>query len=60
MEAEIIQNAFFFFYILKITFLELYMYNRTSQVMIVVKNLPAKAGDARDGVQSVSREDPLE
>ena len=59
MEVEIIQNAFFFFYLFKVTFLELYIYNRTSQVTLVVKNLPAKANNARDGVQSVSREDPL-
>ena len=60
MEPKIIQNAFFFFYLFKVTFLELYIYNRTSQVMLVVKNLPVKAGDPRDGVQSMSREDPLE
>ena len=26
----------------------------------VLQNLPAKAGDTRDGVRSLSREDPLE
>ena len=32
-----------------------------SQVALVVKNLPANAGDVRDGVQSlVQEEDPLE
>ena len=30
-----------------------------SQVVLVVKNLPAKAGDLRDVVQSLGREDPL-
>jgi len=52
MEPKIFQNAFFFFYLFKVTFLELYIYNRTSQVMLVVKNLPAKAGDARDGASN--------
>ena len=31
-----------------------------SQVAIAVKNPPASAGDIRDQVQSLSREDPLE
>ena len=30
-----------------------------SQVALVVKNLPAKAGDIRDAAQSLGREDPL-
>ena len=30
-----------------------------SQVALVVKNLPAKAGDIRDAVQSLGWEDPL-
>ena len=29
-------------------------------MVLVVKNLPAKAGDIRDAVQSLGREDPLE
>ena len=31
-----------------------------SQVALVVKNLPVKAGDIKDAVQSLDREDPLE
>ena len=30
-----------------------------SQVVLVVKNLPAKAGDTRDAVRSLSQENPL-
>ena len=30
-----------------------------SQVVLVVKNPPANAGDIKDTVQSLSREDPL-
>ena len=37
-------------------FTELYKHNRASQVVLVVKNLPANAGDIRD-VQSLGRED---
>ena len=33
---------------------------RASQVALVVKNLPANAGDVRDQVQSLDWEDPLE
>ena len=31
-----------------------------SQVVLVVKNLPANPGDIRDMVQSLGQEDPLE
>ena len=31
-----------------------------SQIALAVKNLPAKAGDVRDGVQSLGREEPLQ
>ena len=31
-----------------------------SQVALVVKNLPANAGDIRDEIQSLGWEDPLE
>ena len=31
-----------------------------SQLVLVVKNLPANAGDTRDSVPSLGREDPLE
>ena len=31
-----------------------------SQVMLAVKNLPASAGDVKDQVRSLGREDPLE
>ena len=34
--------------------------DRASQVVPVVKNLPASAGDLRDGVRSPGQEDPLE
>ena len=34
--------------------------NRASQVALVVRNLPANAGDVRDAGQSLGREDPLE
>ena len=33
--------------------------DRASQVVPVVKNLPASAGDLRDGVRSPGQEDPL-
>ena len=33
---------------------------RASQVVLMVKNLPANAGPIRDGVPSLGREDPLE
>ena len=33
---------------------------RTFQVALVVKNLPARAGDIRDVIQSLGQEDPLE
>ena len=33
---------------------------RATQVALVVKNLPANAGDARVWVQSLGRQDPLE
>ena len=33
---------------------------RVSQVALVVKNLPANAGDTRDAVLILSLEDPLE
>ena len=33
---------------------------RASQMVLVVKNQPANAGEIRDWVQSLSREDPLE
>ena len=31
-----------------------------SQVVLVVKNLPADAGDIREAVRSLRKEDPLE
>ena len=31
-----------------------------AQVMLVVKNPPANAGDVRDGIQSLGQEEPLE
>ena len=34
--------------------------NEASHVALVVKNLPAKAGDIRDAVWSLGLEDPLE
>ena len=37
-----------------------YPYSRASQVVLVVKNLPANAGDMRDAIQSLGWEDPLE
>ena len=33
---------------------------RASQVVQLMKNLPANAGDTRDGGLTLSREDPLE
>ena len=36
-----------------------YIY-RASQVALVVKNLPANAGDARVWIQSLGQKDPLE
>ena len=33
---------------------------RASQVVLVVKNLPANAGHTRDTVQSLGQEDPME
>ena len=33
---------------------------RASQVALMAKNLPANAGDIRDAVRSLGREDPLE
>ena len=33
---------------------------RTPQVVLVVKNPPAIAGDGRDVIQSLGQEDPLE
>ena len=37
------------------------MHNKlASQVALMVKNLPANAGDARDAIQSLGQEDPLE
>ena len=38
----------------------LYNHNWTSQVVLVVKNPPASAGDTGDAGQSLGREDPLE
>ena len=38
----------------------LYEQIRASQVALVVKNLPANAGDIRDSVRSLGQEDPLE
>ena len=47
-------NDFFFFHF------SLYLYLRASQVVLVVKKPPANAGDIRDQLQSLGREDPLE
>ena len=49
-----IQMTFFFFHF------SLYLYLRASQVVLVVKKPPANAGDIRDQLQSLGREDPLE
>ena len=38
----------------------LYEQIRASQVALVVKNLPANAGDIRESVRSLGQEDPLE
>ena len=38
----------------------LYLYLRASQVVLVIKNLPAKAGTIKDLVQSLGPKDPLE
>ena len=37
-----------------------YAYKQASQVVLVIKNLPANAGDAGDLVLSLGQEDPLE
>ena len=37
-----------------------YPYSGASQVVLVVKNPPASAGDMRDSIQSLGWEDPLE
>ena len=38
----------------------IYLFFRASQVALMVKNPPANAGDIRDTVRSLGREDPLE
>ena len=35
-------------------------YSRASQVVLLVKNSPSKAGDTETWVQSLGQEDPLE
>ena len=38
----------------------MYTWDRASQVVLAVKNLPASAGDLRDTARSLGWEDPLE
>ena len=42
------------------SFAQVHMTNRASQMVLVVKNLPANAGDIESWVQSLGQEDPLE
>ena len=57
-ERHNLTSLFFFNNIVYIS--PIYTTFGTSQVVLVVKNLPANAGDLRDTVWSLGQEDPLE
>ena len=57
----LIQNysGYFYFFVYVYIYLSIYIERESSHVALVVKNLPARAGDIRVLVQSLGREDPL-